>query len=118
MDLPKILYKFRTIDKYAEDILCNKRLFFPNWEELNDPHEVRICVKKPDEDMFFNMHPEQLKKWGVPVANHWWGANNSSPLRKCACGNPSHIIMENISACFDVCWSRNEMMHILKDMNL
>jgi len=67
MGFPKILYKFRAIDNYADDILCTKRLFFPAWEKLNDPHEVRICVKKPDEDMFFNMHPEQLRNWGVPV---------------------------------------------------
>lgn len=67
MDLPEILYKFRTIGKYTDDILCNKRLFFPNWEKLNDPHEVRICVKSPNEDMLFNMHPVQLKNWGVPV---------------------------------------------------
>jgi len=70
MERPKILYKFREIGRYTEDILCNKRLFFPSWDELNDPHEVRICVKKPDENMWFNMHPSQLKDIGGPVECH------------------------------------------------
>lgn len=67
MDTPKILYKFRKIDKYGIDILVNNRLFLANWEKLNDPHEVRVCVKKPHENMNFNMHPAKLKDWGVPV---------------------------------------------------
>ena len=50
-------------------------------------------------------------------AQHWWGANNADPLRKCACGNPSHIIMDKVTACSNVCWSKNKMMNDLKDMN-
>jgi hypothetical protein len=70
MAIPDILYKFREIGEYTEDILCNKRLFFPSWDKLNDPHEARICVKKPDENTWYSMHPSQLKDIGGPVECH------------------------------------------------
>lgn len=50
-------------------------------------------------------------------ADLWWGANNSDPLRKCACGNPSYIIMDNVTACSEECWTLNSMMRDLHDMN-
>jgi len=50
-------------------------------------------------------------------AQHWWGANNAAPLKKCACGNPSHIICDNVTACSNLCWSKNKMMRDLKNMN-
>ena len=36
----QIFYKFREIDKFAIDILVNKRLYLSSWETLNDPHEA------------------------------------------------------------------------------
>ena len=85
---------------------------------------IELSQKKPTaaEEWLFN------NLWGpghVPTtddpyhdnANHWWGANCYNPLKKCACGNPAHIISDNITACSDECWEINEMMVTLKDMN-
>ena len=43
--MTQILYKFREIDKYAIDILVNKRLYLSPWTTLNDPHEAQMYTK-------------------------------------------------------------------------
>ena len=40
-----LLYKFREIDKFAIDILVNKRLYLSSWTTLNDPHEAEMYIE-------------------------------------------------------------------------
>jgi hypothetical protein len=42
--MPQILYKFKEIDKFAFDILVNKRLHMSPWTDLNDPHEAEMII--------------------------------------------------------------------------
>jgi hypothetical protein len=53
-----LLYKFREIDKYALDILVNKRLYLSSWETLNDPHEAIMFVET--EDVNIHANPRKL----------------------------------------------------------
>lgn len=42
--MSQTLYKFRDIDKFAFDILANKRLYLSHWTKLNDPHEGQMYI--------------------------------------------------------------------------
>lgn len=54
-----ILYKFRKIDKFAIDILVNKRLYLSSWSTLNDPHEAEMMIKTKDCNIHAN--PRRLQ---------------------------------------------------------
>jgi hypothetical protein len=58
--MPLKLFKFRELDKYAIDILVNRRLYLSDWAQLNDPHEARLWVKTSD--MNYSMDPRSLKR--------------------------------------------------------
>jgi hypothetical protein len=56
----QVLYKFREIDKFAVDILVNKRLYLSSWATLNDPHEAEMFIETKD----YNIHanPRRLQE--------------------------------------------------------
>ena len=49
--LSQTLYKFRDIDKFAIDILVNRRLHLSSLKSLNDPHEavMYVTIDNPEE---------------------------------------------------------------------
>lgn len=62
----KQLYKFRTLDKNAIDILVNRRLYCSKWEVLNDPHEAKILVNDGSH-VNYHMNPNDLERHGISV---------------------------------------------------
>lgn len=44
----------------------NQRLYCPEWEVLNDPHEANILVNNGS-NIDYHMNPNDLDKYGIPV---------------------------------------------------
>jgi hypothetical protein len=55
----QVLYKFREIDKFAIDILVNKRLHLSSWAILNDPHEAEMYIET--ENCNIHANPQKLQ---------------------------------------------------------
>lgn len=61
----RLLYKFRNLDKWAIDIMVNRRLYLSDWEILNDPHEAKMLVQAPG--LNYHMNPNRLQENGIAV---------------------------------------------------
>lgn len=63
----KVLYKFREINKFAIDILVNKRLYLSPWATLNDPHEAEMLIETEN----YNIHanPRRLQELDQKLLN-------------------------------------------------
>jgi len=56
MSIPAKLYKYRPINEFTKDIICNNRIWFAKPATLNDPFDCQVqVVFQPDQ--------EQLKEY-------------------------------------------------------
>ena len=97
--MTQILYKFREIDKYAIDILVNKRLYLSPWTTLNDPHEAQMYTKDT-KNLWIHANPTQLQRIDKKYLNRGFIDENLIDARICAlsCAWSSNLLWSHYAA--------------------
>ncbi len=72
--LPSILYKFRSISKYTEDIIVQKKVYFASPDSFNDPFDCKTPIS------FEASIPEMKAQW-VKVARKFEPKTKISQLK-------------------------------------